>query len=201
MRLYRLTPPASSPVTLADVYSHLRLDPAGSPPSHPDDDLLTDLILAATQYLDGYTGVLGRCLITQEWIGAASSIGSCGYLTIPMPVADVTTVEVLVDGAYQPLSPSIWTWRDMQTYAVVRPDKGMSWPPGVDPDEAAWRVTFTAGYGATSEHVPSPLRRAALLLIGGLYENREAIVTGGNPQVLPGGVDMLIAPYRVRPNG
>jgi uncharacterized phiE125 gp8 family phage protein len=199
MRLTRVTPPATALVSLAQVYSHLRLDPVGSPPSHPDDALLETYIGAAVDHLDGFSGVLGRCLVTQTWRADAAYPDYYGRFEIPMPVAGVTSVEVLKDDAYAAVSPSLYTFRSMGAYGIVRPRNGMSWPHH-DHDEAAFRITFTAGYG-DPEDVPSALVTAALLLVGGWYENREAIATGGFPQKLPGGVDTLIAPYRIAPNG
>ena len=199
MRLFRVTPPSSPLVSLAEVYSHLRLDPAGSPPSHPDDALISGYVGAATDHLDGWTGVIGRCLVTQTWRAEAAFPDHYGRFEIPIPVADVTSVEVLRDGAYETVPGALYTFRDMSTYGIVRPRTGMSWP-AYDHDEASFRITFTAGYGEP-DAVPDAIKSAALMLVGALYENREAIVTGGMPQTLPGGVDALIATYRIRPNG
>jgi len=57
----RTTPPATLPVSLTEAKLHLRVD-------HDDEDLLIEgLIGAATDHLDGWTGILGRCLEEQEW--------------------------------------------------------------------------------------------------------------------------------------
>ena len=199
MRLFRVTPPTSPIVSLAEVYSHLRLDPAGSPPSHPDDALLTAYIGAATDYMDGWHGVLGQCVVTQTWRAEAAFPDYYGRFEIPMPVADVTSVEVLRDGAYETVPGALYTFRDMSSYGIVRPRTGMSWP-SFDHDESSFRITFTAGFGGPDD-VPDNLKAAALMHIGALYENREAIVTGGTPHVVPFNYDSLIATYRIRPNG
>lgn len=50
MNLTVITPPPSNAlvVSLQEVYDHLRLTPEGSPPEHPQDDMLTRLIKVAT---------------------------------------------------------------------------------------------------------------------------------------------------------
>lgn len=47
MQITVVTPPPFEPVTLADCYGHLRLDPMGSPPAHPDDAMLARHIAGA----------------------------------------------------------------------------------------------------------------------------------------------------------
>src|SRR5690606_10673336 len=60
-RPVRVTPPAIQPVTLAEAKLHLRVD-------HDDEDaLISNLIQAATGHLDGWTGILGHCLVEQVW--------------------------------------------------------------------------------------------------------------------------------------
>lgn len=47
MNIIILTPPPFEPVTLQECYTHLRLDPDGSPPEHPDDAMLRRHIATA----------------------------------------------------------------------------------------------------------------------------------------------------------
>ena len=56
-----VTPPAETPVSRTEAKAHLRVDGTG------DDDLIDGLIDAAVAHLDGYTGILGRCMVTQTW--------------------------------------------------------------------------------------------------------------------------------------
>ncbi len=197
MRVYRLSPPATLPVSLAEAWAHLRLDPSGSPLAHPEDALINLQLAAATDHLDGWAGVLGRCMITQTWCAEFARPGEFGQFKIEMPVASIVSVEKLVDGAYETVPPSDYALRQRDTEAFVR--ARLSWGR-FDADEAAFRVTFTAGYGPDPADVPAPLRCAILLMLGELFENREAIVTGGTVQKIPA-FDTLIAPYRIRPNG
>lgn len=55
MRINVVTPPTQMPVTLADCYGQLRLDPSGSPLTTPDDAMLNRLISSATDYAEIHT--------------------------------------------------------------------------------------------------------------------------------------------------
>ena len=57
----RVIAPAEPVVALADVKADLRVD-------HSDpDSVIQAQIDPATSQLDGYSGVLGRCLVSQTW--------------------------------------------------------------------------------------------------------------------------------------
>ena len=56
-----VTPPSGAVVTLAAAKAHLRVD------HDLDDSAIGALIAAAEAHLDGYGGILGRCLLTQTW--------------------------------------------------------------------------------------------------------------------------------------
>jgi hypothetical protein len=60
-------------------------------------------------------------------------------------------------------------------------------------------VEYVAGYGAASTSVPGPLKQAALLLVGSLWEHREQVIVAqfaGQFLELPFGYKELTAPYR-----
>src|SRR5690606_9438636 len=84
-RPVRVTPPAIQPVTLAEAKLHLRVD-------HDDEDaLISNLIQAATGHLDGWTGILGHCLVEQVWRQDHDRFAR--ELVIPLgPVLSVQTV-------------------------------------------------------------------------------------------------------------
>lgn len=68
--------PETQPVTLAEVKGHLRVD-------HGDEDeRIIGLIAFAVGYLDGWTGVLGRCIMPQSW---KVVVEAGGAYTLPMP--------------------------------------------------------------------------------------------------------------------
>ena len=61
-RLQVTVEPEVEPVSLDEIYSWLRLDPEGSPPTHPDEAMLRSLIKAGRQYVEKSTR---RSLVAQ----------------------------------------------------------------------------------------------------------------------------------------
>ncbi len=86
--------------------------------------------------------------------------------------------------------------------AQILPASGVSYPllPSSAltqrrPDQV--QLTFTCGWDSPAA-VPAPLKAAMKLMMGNLYVNREAgQIIRGSADVLPFGVDQLVAPYRV----
>lgn len=186
---YRVTAPAGLPVALADAKRHLRVE-------HGEDDpLISTLIEAATSHLDGWAGILGRCLINQQWAVQMPGFPAVDP-TLRLPFPDVTAATVSYRdeaGASQTVpSGDILLLNDSLGGAVWRlPESG--WPATASRPDAV-TVTFTAGYGATPESVPAPIRTAILMIVGDLYKNREAQVSErmrDNPFLA-----MTLAPYR-----
>jgi uncharacterized phiE125 gp8 family phage protein len=62
MNIITVTPPPFEPVTLAEVYAHLRLEPEGSPATHEDDAMLQRQIATARAYVEQATR---RALVLQ----------------------------------------------------------------------------------------------------------------------------------------
>lgn len=182
LRPVRITPPAELPVTLAEAKAHLRVDAAD------EDELISALIGAATDHLDGWTGILGRALVTQTWRQDFDCFAPC--LRLPLsPVSAVTAVS------YTDPDGNAQTFADYDLVTdgfgpFVRRKRNASWPT-TNGDPVS--VTFTAGYGASFD-VPSAIKQAILLHIGTLYEYRETMADRAQPTPA---YDALIAPYRL----
>ena len=58
-------------------------------------------------------------------------------------------------------------------------------------------IVFTAGYGSAASSVPQNIKAAILLLLGHLYENREAVIVGQTAVAMPMGVEALLWKNRV----
>ncbi|CVI22723.1 conserved hypothetical protein [Agrobacterium fabacearum CFBP 5771] len=56
-----VTPPTALPVSVADVKKALRID------SNDDDSTIETLIQSAVDHYEGWTGILGICLVEQTW--------------------------------------------------------------------------------------------------------------------------------------
>lgn len=193
LRPVRVTPPAETPVSVAECKSHLRVD-------HSDDDTIIGMFLnAAVARIDGRAGILGRCLVTQTWRldlacwprTSLQRLPFCDVSAISsVQYSDTSNVEQTVDSAlYQlhadELGGLVW-FRSAFTAPSLYDDR-------LDPV----RITFTAGYGAASA-VPYDIKAAILLMVGDFYDNREDTVVGAglDARPLPRGVDALLAPHR-----
>lgn len=165
--------PTMTPVSLAETKVHLRVD-------HTDDDaLITSFIEAAVDNLDGWTGILGRCLMEQTWRQDFDAFGSCLHLPLG-PVISISSVTVGGD-TVDPVSYSLET--DAGGRSRVEFD-------GVSASGAA-SITYKAGYQA----VPPSIKVAIMLMVGNWYLNRE-VAQPGPATELPFGAAVLLAPYR-----
>lgn len=199
MHLTLLSPPALEPVSLEEARAHLRLDAAGSPATHPDDALVTALIMAARQRIENETG---RALIEQQWRLVLDGFPTDNNGRIDLPRAPTISVDsvayVDVDGAAQGFgleSPNV-SWRQVgRDAAILVPAYGVNWPSARAQEDAV-TIDFTAGYGDMAADVPAPLKAAMLLDIGLLYEHREAVAGGTSLAELPLGWEALVWPYR-----
>lgn len=185
-----VTPPSVEPVTAAEAKAHLRVD------FSDDDAMISAIIGAAVAHLDGWTGLLGRCMVNQVWRQDFCYWPVSGCLRLPFP--DVSNVVVKysdTDNVEQTVSATLYDVLEDERSAFVRLKDTFTSPSLYDDRVDAVRVTFTAGYGAAGSNVPAALRSAVLLLVGHFYQHREA-VTGGQRAELPLGVAALIGPYR-----
>ena len=174
-----------APVTLAEAKAHCRVDFAD------DDDLITALIQAATDHLDGYSGILARCMVTQTWSKSFAAWSS--IIRLPFPdCSDVIIRYGDSESAEQTLSTALYyVLEDAVSSYVQFADDFTS--PALSDAPAPIEVEFDSGFGAVAD-VPQALKQAILLLVSHWYENREAV--GDNMSKVPMAVDMLIAPYR-----
>lgn len=185
----RTVAPAETPVTLAEAKAACRVD------FDDDDAVITGLIAAAVDHLDGHAGVLGgRALVTQTW--QQDFPHPCDPLRLAIwPVASVTSVTYYdADNASQTLASSVYQlFADARgNYLGLKPDQ--DWPSVYDRRDAL-RVTYVAG--AAVNAVPPAAKTAILMLVAHWYANREAVADGAKASV-PHGFDMLVKPLRRR---
>jgi uncharacterized phiE125 gp8 family phage protein len=183
--------PATTPVTLQEVKQHLRLV-AGAEIYTTEDGILTIYLDAATAHLDGYSGILGRCLVTQTWRQDFDGFAKC--LRLPLLAATIVSIKYRnSDGTLATISSDDYALKSDEIGSYVRFDDGYSFPSDLAQSQAVL-IEFTAGYGAASA-VPASIKQAILLLVGHWYINRETVTAGG-VQDLPHAVNALVAPYR-----
>lgn len=187
-----VTPPAAPVVSTAAAKAQCRVV------HDDDDDLIAGLVAAAVDHLDGYTGILGRCLVTQNWRVAAS--GWSRVIRLPFPLCSNVVVKYSdADDVEQTVSDTLYQVYDDASSSVVWFREAFTDPTVYDDRVDPIRVTFDAGYG-DADAVPDAIKHAILLLVGHWYENREEVIIGQGVDVrqLPVAFSTLVAPYRRR---
>lgn len=186
-----VTAPAIKPITRTEAKAWLDV-------SYTNKDTVIDgLIAAATSHLDGWSGILGRCLCEQTWRQDFDRFARC--LRIPLaPVISITSVkyddesgdEQTIDSAdYELLNDDLGPYvKFLDTYAF----------PAIHDERPAVRVAYLAGYptvtGAWSG--PDDIKHAIALLVRNWFDNPSAVNVGNIVNVMPLGFDALIAKHR-----
>lgn len=216
-----ITPPATEPVTLAELKNHCRVDSGMT----DDDSLLTGMGISGRQYAESYTG---RQLITatyelrlpdwplpaylNSWNTGRASYANYNYpwnwarqfpqdfkgIVLPKsPAIAISTVKYLdADGSLQTLSSAVYRLAlSTESYSVLIFDDSANLPVVKPAREDAVRIQFTAGYGDATV-VPESIKCAIRLFAGELYNKREESSTG-NYLSNTLGIDRLLSFYRV----
>lgn len=154
--------PAPAVLTLAEMRLHLRLDTVGG--VHPDDTLLSALLLSAVQYCEHYTQ---RSIGTQTLELALDGFPD-GPINLPKgPLQSVTSVTYVDPaGATTTLSNLLYAIDDYGVDAWLIPKYGTDWPEA-EASANSVKVQYVAG------SLEPSVRSALLLIIGHMYENRE----------------------------
>lgn len=179
MNLFVLTPPPFLPVTLADVYKSLRLDPEGSPATHPLDAMLERYMATAT---DQAEKIARRAFIQQRLrlTTAAFPAAGKGLELLRPPLIRVEAVAYY-DGNNSLVAVSSGDWYVTDDLVPqLRMVTNYGAPTLYDRPDAL-RVDYIAGYdpsgspattqAAYAGNVPANIKDAILLGVQLLYEN------------------------------
>lgn len=190
-------PPADTPVSLEEAKAHLRID------HDLDDGRVEAAIAGAVAHLDGYTGILGRALVTQTWRQDCSFWPASRCLKLPLaPVASIASVS------YRPAGGGAAVVVDPAGYRLLAgaSDPSVLLPaafaPALDNAPDAISVEFVAGYGKPGDadwpkQMPGALRSAILLMVGDLYRFTDSAAIGQVSAVpMSVTVDRLLSPFR-----
>ena len=185
----RTIDPTAALVSLNDAKLHCRVD------GNDEDALITNLVLSAVSYLDGYSGILGRALITQTWRVDYAAFEDLMRLPVGNLISVLAVTYYDVNNAQQTLADTVYSSLSDTGGPFIGRKANQSWPATYTRPDAV-RVTWTAGYGAAAANVPMPIRQAVLLLVGHWYENRATVNVGNIVSAIPFTVDALLAPFR-----
>lgn len=156
----RVSPPAGAIVALADLKAHLRVE------FEDDDAHISSLEAAAVAWLDGWHGVLGRCLSPQIW---EVDMPKGGPHRLPLPdVAEVATGAGYIQLAHDRQGSTV-TLSEAATVTF-----SMSPPPN---------VVIVAG-------------QIIKMMVAHWYENRASVVTGTIATEMPLGVEIMLRPIK-----
>lgn len=183
------TAPAEQPVSLDDIKRHVR-----RALSTDDDAMLQAYIDAAVAHLDGWRGVLGRCMVTQTWIQPFT--GWQSGLALPFPdIASVTVRYTDAEDALQTLTEGLdFELGDIEGVPTIWYAPSFSAPDLTINKPAPIEVELTAGYGAAAD-VPAAVKQALRMLVAHWFLNREAVGETAMAE-MPASVTALIAPHR-----
>ena len=209
-----VTPPASLPLDLAALKSHLRVTDTDS------DTYITSLIAVAVDVAERY---IGRALITRtvrQWLdffpgyGAGAEAAYDGGLwdgafwpftdtirqleLVGVPFRTITSVQTYNDAdEAATLDPSVYlvdvSDLDQPSRIILR--RGQVWPTGLRVAKSI-AVTGTVGYGVAAD-VPASLRHAVLLIAAALWSNRGDSIDKGQDVLDLGNIRATLDPYRV----
>lgn len=180
-----IVPPAIEPVSLAEAKDFLRIL------ASDEDELLGTLITAARLMVEA---ACGRMLIDQGWRLVLDSWPVAAELRLPFsPVGSITAARVYdAVGSAQIVA--------LASLALIEgadpPVISVSGPvPVPGRDRAAIEIDVVAGFGATRDLVPAPLRQAVLRLACRWFEHRGDVVSRDATH-LPAEIAALVSPFR-----
>ena len=194
LKLALITAPTTEPIVLATAKAHLRVT------ATDDDTLITGHIKAVRGAVEDY---LGRRLITQTWDYFIDEWPASDYIDIPYPpLVSITNIK------YTDSSGTETTWAATNYIVDIKGEPGRvyleylkSWPTATLRPVNGIVVRCVAGYGDDSSSNPEPydvpeqIIAGMKLMLGDLYENREA--TGEKAIEVNPTVKALLQPYRI----
>lgn len=184
-----VTAPAEAPVSRDEAKATCRVELENT----DEDDLIDGLIASAVSLLDGWPGILGRCLVTQIWRVTADDFDRC--MRLPLRASDIDSVKVLNSaGQLSTVSSASYALLTDARGSYVRFNDDYDYPGDLAETEGVI-IEFEAGYGAAAD-VPAAIKQGMRLLIAHWFMNREAVGITSFEE-LPLGVKALLAPYRL----
>ena len=190
------TGPLVEPVDIDDIAKlDLKVDDV------TEDGLIEILIQAARELVEEETQ---SSLITQTRVIKMDYFPQSESITLPFgPIQDDHVITVSYYDSNEDLqemdAADYWIDTHSRIPRIVVKD---SWPETYDRPNAV-EVEYECGYGDAGSDVPAPLRKAILLLLGHLYENRQNVIVSGSPTgviEIPYGARVLMAPYVLEQN-
>lgn len=164
MGLQLIAPAGERPVSVEQAKLWCRID------GDDEDELLADLVLAATNFVEEW---LGRSLLTQSWALTLDAFGD--QILLPRgPVQEITEVGYSdAAGADQVLSDNTYTLDAASDPQWLVRNSAAGWPATQAAINAV-RIRYSAGFGNNAAAVPGAIRVAIKQLVAIWYDDRGA---------------------------
>jgi uncharacterized phiE125 gp8 family phage protein len=184
--------PAQEPLTLEEAKRFLRIT------TNAEDDDVLAIVAAARKRIERGTEL---ALITQTVEVKLDRFWGHGALELPMPpLQSVESITYLDEaGAEQVLDPATYKVSTHRKPGRVWLAYDKSWP-ATNPERECVTVTFKAGFGDEPEDVfaQAPNLLHAMRMLCAHYDrHRPAVLAGKAPELVPEGVETLMAGERI----
>jgi uncharacterized phiE125 gp8 family phage protein len=208
-----IAPPTVEPVTIEEARAHLEAQRYGDTSvDDADDAMIMAWVGAARAHCEEFLALSLAPTELEIALDAWPQATGIAGVAIELPRGPVREVLYITAGdptssSDNELDPADYV---LDTFGILpRVLPVGSWPgtPTVPGGVGAIRVRYAAGYASPDEPsssdanpplpLPPAIRAAILLMLGHLYETREAVNADGMTTV-PLGVDALLRPLRVR---
>jgi uncharacterized phiE125 gp8 family phage protein len=189
-----VTGPTLEPVTLAEIEDHLRISETST---GEEDTLLEGWITAARRYCEM---VQNRAYLHQTWALVLDDFPRADWIDLPRsPLVSVTHLKYYGTGG----TATTMTAANYIVDTYNEPGRlylayGEIWPTETLRPANGVEVQFLCGYGSVASAVPAEVKQAIKLIVGHMYERREATDIKEVIQV-PLGADDLLWLNRVVP--
>ena len=192
LTLQQTVAPTDEVWDLHEVKALLRID------TSDEDALLFAMLQAGIAYVETVTD---RQLLPATWKLYLDAFATEIRLPRP-PTTSITSVEYLdTAGNLQTLATTEYQTDLVSEPARIRLAEGKSWPSVQADTLNVVHITYVSGY-ADADNVPQPLRQAVSMIVGDLYEHREARLdlAGALRNIVDNPtIDRLLWLYRVVP--
>lgn len=191
MRLTLTTAAAGLPVDLDDTKSVCSVS------FNDHDAMISGLIAAATEMLDGPAGILGRAIITQTWLMELPQAAWPVSVKLPLdPVISVTVRYRDAAGELVVLDPSRVDLVRYPSQPVVLRFRGDGPMPAIGSGDWPVQMEIVAGFGENPGDVPAGIRTAINMIVRHWYDNRAAVSERAMQEV-PMAASALLARWRI----
>ncbi|MGD9276245.1 MAG: head-tail connector protein [Candidatus Pacearchaeota archaeon] len=184
-----ITPPATTPVTLAEVKEHLKLDPTDT----SQDTYLTFLIKAATKFGEDYT----RRIFINTGFRTYRDFFECCIKLRRSKLQSLDLYEYLVDSLFTTVTSTLYYVTDEVDFSKIVLKNDQHYPIDIDEQLQAIKIEFTAGYGTSETDVPDDIRLALLNHLAAVYENKGDCDQASIMKLLPATSNAIYQMYRI----